>query len=211
MWIGVIGKNRLAAGVAGFLILAACAPTASMAAPTAALQAAVGENATQVAAEGNPGEQISPGETLVTFQGDGFTIALPSSFEKGGTEIQLGVSKINTLEESTIASVDKDQGDDVASATLKELADREAGFFMDTPGYSVIARDNFDRSNFDMIKLTIHIDVSVSGIDGGCILYEYLMKDQDAQWKISFVTPASFAPIWMDLFDQSAASFQLGQ
>lgn len=151
-----------------------------------------------------------PADGFVTVAGEGFQIDLPESFSADGTtQIAIGESVYSSLDGFTNVSINRLQDTSIEAETLASAADSVINEYEATEGYTFLRQETFTGVEFETLKLSVSADENVSGATEDIIVVQYLMKDGDTLWLITFGTTASSLASWEADFDASAKTFRI--
>ena len=153
-----------------------------------------------------PEPTAEPISGQVTFQGDGFTLALPESFAaSGATTI---VMNVPVYASDGFTNMAVSSFPDSSAMTLDQVAESTIQQYGTLPGYTFLAQTRMDHPSYEMAGLAVSAEQE--GMTELIIVVQYIVKQNGVVWVLTYGTTESSFQNWANLFDESALTFQLG-
>ncbi len=142
---------------------------------------------------------------LSTFQGDGFMLALPDSFAASGASTI--VRDIPVFASDGFTNMTVSSFPDSSDQTLDQLVESIIAQYGTIPGYTYLAQTRMEHPSYEMAGLAVSAEQA--GSTELIIVVQYIVKENDVVWTLTYGTTESSFPTWQNLFDESALTFQI--
>lgn len=152
-----------------------------------------------------PTPTAEPISGLSTFEGDGFTLALPDSFAASGATTIVMDTPVYASDGFTNMSVSSFP--DSSDQTLDQLVESIIAQYGAIPGYTYLAQTRMEHPSYEMAGLAVSVDQE--GMTELIIVVQYIVKENGVVWTLTYGTTESSFPNWQNLFDESALTFQI--
>lgn len=152
-----------------------------------------------------PTPTVEPISGLSTFEGDGFTLALPDSFAASGARTivrDMPVYASDGFTNMTVSSFP-----DLSDQTLDQFVESIIAQYGTLSGYTYLAQTRMEHPSYEMAGLAVSAEQE--GSTELIIVVQYIVKENDVVWTLTYGTTESSFPNWQNLFDQSALTFQI--
>ncbi|MCL5428830.1 MAG: hypothetical protein M1347_03375 [Chloroflexi bacterium] len=152
-----------------------------------------------------PTPTAEPISGLSTFEGDGFTLALPDSFAASGATTIVMDTPVYASDGFTNMSVSSFP--DSSDQTLDQLVESIIAQYGTLPGYTYLAQTRMEHPSYEMAGLAVSAEQE--GMTELIIVVQYIVKENGVVWTLTYGTTESSFPNWQNLFDESALTFQI--
>ena len=151
-----------------------------------------------------PTPTAEPISGLSTFEGDGFTLALPDSFAASGATTIVLDTPVYASDGFTNMSVSSFP--DSSDQTLDQLVESIIAQYGTLSGYTYLAQTRMEHPSYEMAGLAVSAEQE--GMTELIIVVQYIVKENGVVWLLTYGTTESSIH-WKELFDKSALTFQL--